>query len=89
MCQFCESKSVEPIDMMMANKNSFNFFSTVAIQEAIRQTSGTPMCCIPVCAEHRAMIANGSLPAPTEESEEVENDSQGVDGDCEDEYDGT
>ncbi len=89
MCQYCESKSVEPIDMMMANKTSFNFFSAAAIEEAIRQTSGTPVYCMPVCAKHQAMISDGSLPDSTEESEEAGNDAEGVDGDCDDDYDGT
>ncbi len=30
MCQYCESKTVKPIDMMMGNKESFNFFSAAA-----------------------------------------------------------
>ena len=89
MCEFCDPRPrAGPIDMTMGDNRSFQFFSMAAIDEAMRQTSGAPMFCMPVCAEHQAMIAGGS-PSASEDSEEANHDGEGPDGDCEDEYDGT
>lgn len=67
----------------MENKESFNFFSMAAINEAVRQTSGG---CTPICDQHRAL-----LQASREEAaEDVEDDPN--EGDCcdnDEDYDGT
>jgi len=87
MCQFCDPRpQADPIDAMMGDMRSFQFFSMAAIDEAIRQTSGG---CQPICDHHRAMFY--SEVAKEEESEESEHDTEGPDGDNDndDEYDGT
>ena len=72
--------------MLMGNKKSFTFISMAAIDEAIRQTSGG---CTPICDHHRAMYFGPLTTDDEEKGEESEDENEGPNGDCNDEYDGT
>lgn len=67
--------------MTMGDNRSFQFFSMAAIDEAIRQTNGTP-----VCDQHRAMFC---VPVVQQEESEEHDDNEDDDGEGDDEHDGT